>query len=310
MSKNLLRNFERLTTWRRKDERAPHKPLLALLAIGRCLRGQDRLVEYDVIHRELLKLLETFGPYRKVYKPWEPFWRMQKDNIWEVTQPQRVPQQSNGSVSPSDLRQLKVRGGLPIELHETFSCDPVLALEIAKQLVDAHFPQTMRVAVLEATLGEYAFDDLHLKLMTPERAHSPMLYDAYSRRTRNQKFRQRVLWKYNHRCAVCGYSFEFPLGYWPALEAAHIKWHSHRGPDISENGLSLCVLHHELFDWGVFTVEPESLKVIISEVVLRGDSEGAVASLHEKPLEVIPKCNSDRPAEEYLIWHEKNVLRK
>ena len=310
MSKNLLRNFERLTTWRRRDERAPHKPLLALLAIGRCLRGQDRLVEYEVIHVELLKLLKTFGPYRKVYKPWEPFWRMQKDKIWEVTRSHRVPQQSNGSVSPSNLRQLKVCGGFPMDLHESFSRDAALALETARQLVDAHFPQTMRVAVLEATLGEYAFDDQHQKLMTPERAHSPILHGAYYRRKRNQRFRQRVLWKYNHRCAVCGYSFEFPLGYWPALEAAHIKWHSHRGPDLSENGLSLCVLHHELFDWGIFTVEPESLKVIISEVVLKRDSEGAVANLHEKPLEVIPKRDSDRPAEEYLIWHEKNVLRK
>lgn len=235
---------------------------------------------------------------------------MQKDKIWEVTQAHCVPEQSNGSVSPKSLKELNVLGGFPSTLHDAFSRDPSLALKVAKQLVDAHFPQTMRAAVLEATLGEYAFGDASLEFFTPESALSPILSNVHFRRKRNQKFRQRVLWKYDHKCAVCGYSFEFPLGYWPALEAAHIKWHSHCGPDVSKNGLSLCVLHHELFDWGIFTVQPESLRVIISEVVLRRESGDAITNLHEKPLEVIPKRNSDRPAEEYLIWHEKNVLRK
>ena len=34
------------------------------------------------------------------------------------------------------------------------------------------------------------------------------------------------------------------------LEAAHIRWHQFSGPDINENGLALCSIHHRLFERG------------------------------------------------------------
>ena len=309
MSNTRLQNFDNLTTWQRRGERAPHKPLLALWAIGQCLQGRTRLIEYDVIHRALLTLLQTFGPPRKSYKPQEPFWRMQKDHIWEVAQAHRVPEQSNGSVSPSTLRQLNILGGFPSDLYDTFRRDPNLALAMARQLVDAHFPDTMRAAVLEATLGDHAFDEAPSAATTIRNAHSPLLTSALTRRRRNPHFRRQVLGKYNYRCAVCGYSFEFPIGYWPALEAAHIRWHSHHGPDDSENGLSLCVLHHELFDWGIFTIQPDSLHILVTKTLLEQIPESPITNLHETPLQAIPKLASDQPASEHLSWHTRNVFR-
>ena len=310
MSKSLLQNFDKLTTWQRRDERAPHKPLLALWAIGQCLRGRSRLVEYDVIHRALLPLLQTFGPPRKTYKPQEPFWRMQKNQVWEVSQAYRVPEQSNGSVSPSSLRQLNIRGGFPSVLYSTFRRNPNLAKSIAQQLVDAHFPETMRLAVLEATLGDHAFDEVSAATPRSNVRYSPLIASILERRRRNPKFRRNVLRKYDYKCAVCSYAFEFPSGYWPALEAAHIKWHSHRGPDTSENGLSLCVLHHELFDWGIFTVQPKSLYISVATTILQQVPDSDITSLHGIPLQVIPKRSSDRPASEYLDWHMRNVFRR
>ena len=38
--------FNSITVWKRGGERAPHKPLLALYAIGRVLRGEPRLAAY------------------------------------------------------------------------------------------------------------------------------------------------------------------------------------------------------------------------------------------------------------------------
>src|SRR5436189_6378643 len=35
---------------------------------------------------------------------------------------------------------------------------------------------------------------------------------------------------------------------------AHIRWHQAGGPDIENNGLALCVLHHKTFDLGAFTL--------------------------------------------------------
>ena len=309
MANELIQKFDNLTIWRRRDERAPHKPLLALWAIGRCLQGSERLVEFDVIHKTLLNLLQSFGPPRKSYKTHEPFWRMQKDQIWEVTQAHRVPVQPNGSVSPAILRELHVSGGLRSTLYDLFRHDPSLALGVAKELVVAHFPKTMWFAVLEATLGEYAQIVLAMESPNVEIENSTLLASTLNRRIRDRNFRARILSQYNHKCAVCSYSFEFPSGHWPALEAAHIKWHSHRGPNTSENGLSLCVLHHELFDWGIFTIQPNTLNISVASSVLQKQPTNAISRLHGLPLQVTPEHANELPAAEYLNWHTNNVFR-
>ena len=308
MSNSLIKNFDKLMTWKRKDERAPHKPLLALWAIGRCLGGENRLVEYEVVHNELINLLQKFGHPRKTNKPHEPFWRMRKDQIWEIPQAHIVSEQKNGSVSPSDLRQLNISGGFPETLYNAFRGDPTLALTVAQKLVEAHFPYTMRAAVLEVTLKNNFNKDL-LLLPRAEFEYSNFLTDTFSLHCRDPHFRKIILNKYEYKCALCGHSFQFPVGHWPALEAAHIRWHSHCGPDISENGLSLCVLHHALFDWGIFTIEPDSFNVSVTAEVLKQFPDSEVAKHHEKQLQKIPKCETDRPAAEYLNWHIKNVFR-
>jgi len=73
-----------------------------------------------------------------------------------------------------------------------------------------------------------------------------------TRKKRDPAFRQKVLKAYEWRCAVCG--FDVKLGTVAiALDAAHIRWHQAGGPDVENNGLALCVLHHKTFDLGAFT---------------------------------------------------------
>ncbi|HEX9145542.1 MAG TPA: hypothetical protein VGA09_14815 [Candidatus Binatia bacterium] len=74
----------KITVWKRGGERAPHKPLLALYAIGRLLRGEPRMVAYADVDRDLSKLLMEFGPRRQSYHPEGPFWRLQNDELWEL----------------------------------------------------------------------------------------------------------------------------------------------------------------------------------------------------------------------------------
>lgn len=61
--------FANLKVWHGQGWRAPNKPLLALWAIGRCLRNEVRLAPYDEIARELGSLLRRFGPPRKRVNP-------------------------------------------------------------------------------------------------------------------------------------------------------------------------------------------------------------------------------------------------
>jgi hypothetical protein len=52
-----INKFAELQTWKRDGERAPHKPLLILLALGRLQRGDDRLMSFVSIEKDLSQLL-------------------------------------------------------------------------------------------------------------------------------------------------------------------------------------------------------------------------------------------------------------
>ncbi len=84
----IIQRFETLSLWRREGERAPHKPLLVLYAIGKLLRDGVRLIPYSEIDRNLERLLREFDPRRSNYGTHYPFWRLQNDGI-RINQPER-----------------------------------------------------------------------------------------------------------------------------------------------------------------------------------------------------------------------------
>lgn len=68
-----------------------------------------------------------------------------------------------------------------------------------------------------------------------------------------------------------------------AVEAAHIKWHQANGPDEVRNGLSLCNLHHTLFDAGAFTASQEGT-VQVSRLLEGHGMEDVLGRYATKPL--------------------------
>jgi hypothetical protein len=65
-------------------QRAPHKPLLVLYALGRWSQGNQADIPVKDIDRDLTLLLKEFGPPRQSYHPEYPFWRLQNDGAWQV----------------------------------------------------------------------------------------------------------------------------------------------------------------------------------------------------------------------------------
>ncbi|MFC1706396.1 HNH endonuclease [Planctomycetota bacterium] len=85
-------------------------------------------------------------------------------------------------------------------------------------------------------------------------------------------------------------------------------WHQAGGPDVVNNGLALCVLHHKLFDRGAFTVGLDH-RVQVSELVhgTTGFNEW-VLGYHEK--DIAEPVNVDYAvADRFLRWHGKEVFR-
>lgn len=224
--KDVTALIQNLNIWTRGEQRAPHKPLLLLYALGKCIAGADRLIPYRDIDENLRKLLMYFGPSRKSFHPEYPFWRLQNDGIWVLDKTENLASRtSNTDARKSELIKYDVHGGFTEEIFKLLSKDPKLIHKLATQLLEAHFPSSMHQDIMDAVGLEY----------------------SSARKNRDHKFRGKVLRAYEYRCAICGLDIRLDndtLG----LDAAHIKWHQAGGPDREDNGLALCVLHHRLFD--------------------------------------------------------------
>ncbi len=296
MTRNeIIKKFQKLNLWKRDGERAVHKPLLVLYAIGKLLRGEDRLISYADTEEDLQNLLKEFGPWRSNYRPQYPFWRLRndKDKVWEIPNEHKIEEskrkngKSTGEAIIGDLRKHGV-GGFPEPIAHKFQQNPKVAFRVARDLLDAHFPVSYHEDILQAVGIPYL---------------SPVPY----LKPRDPKFRESVLKAYEYRCAVCG--FNVTLRNQPvALEAAHIKWHRAGGLDTEVNGLALCSLHHKLFDRGAFRLSLEW------EILVSDDARGSVGfqewlmRFHGKKIN-FPQRRSYYPNEECIQWHVKEVFK-
>jgi predicted restriction endonuclease len=77
MADTILTRFDELNTWKQGDQRAPHKPLLVLYALGHWKQCKAEVTFIDA-EPDLTALLREFGPPRKSDHPEQPFWRLQR----------------------------------------------------------------------------------------------------------------------------------------------------------------------------------------------------------------------------------------
>lgn len=287
----ILDRLTNVTTWSRGSVRAPHKPLLVLMALARCARGEPREIPYLEIDQPLYDLLREFGPPRTHYHPEYPFWHLQSDGVWVVRDADRLERRaSNNNVSRTVMRHENPAGGLTEEIYVALRGDRRLLIDIANRILEAHFPHTLHEDVL-AAVGL----DLDPQTTTMTRAK------------RNAEFRERVLRAYERRCAVCG--FDLRLGTVDvALEAAHIMWHQAGGPDIESNGLALCSLHHKLLDRGAFTVSDERHLLVSQDVSGSTGLEECLMRYHAQSIKK-PQSADYLAAPEFLQWHRSQVFR-
>ncbi len=286
-----------LTVWRRGGERAPHKPLLLLLAMGRAVGGELRLSRFSEIEKTLTGLLKHFGPPREVYHPEYPFGRLVRDGLWEIPEMASLRRTQSGDLLRAELITRGITGGLPESLYTLLAEHPRMVLSAAHRILDAHFPVSMHQHILEAVGLEGPAGE--------ERT-------ASQRPKRNRRFREEVLIAYERRCAVCGFDLRLDddlLG----LEAAHIRWHSHGGPDHVTNGLALCTFHHGAFDRGAIGLEQRATgagyRVVVSRSV-NGESAARdwLWDYHGESLRP-PQSSAEEPDGTYVAWHAKQVFR-
>ncbi len=294
--------FEGLRRAQNNGRYAPHKPLLVLLALSRIQRGEARLVPFAEVDQPLQNLLAEFGPSGAAKSRHYPFWHLDRA-LWQVNGPATLVNRALGATpNLSELRQDGVQAGFAPEVDAALRAQPELLVRVALRVLEAYFPPTLH-ADIAAVLG------LDLSAPAPEvRDSASPTYGAGAKRSRSARFREQVLLAYEHRCCVCG--FDLRIGNVSAgLEAAHIQWHTAGGPDVEANGLSLCALHHKLFDLGAFTLEPGDLRIVFSRHAIAG-TRGLNGELkhHGQPL-LRPQSPELLPGAAFIGWNRQNVFK-
>ena len=106
----VLQRFADLNIWQRNGERAPHKPLLVLLALGLFTRGVKD-VPFREYEGKLCELLKEFAPQRRTLYPEMPFVRLRNDDVWEVTVDRAAESIARrNDVKKTELREMNATG--------------------------------------------------------------------------------------------------------------------------------------------------------------------------------------------------------
>ena len=278
------------------DRRAPHKPLLVLLMLGRYQQGNYAALSFADAQTKLSALLAEFGPPTRTTNVIDPFWRLQNDRIW------RVEGQTGGRMAerllPPNIGILlehDARGNFVPEVAAALEAQPAYITQLGRDLLAAHFPISLHEDICAAA---------GLNLM-PQQQSARRGSSSYVMLNSVPELSERS----EHRCAVTGWDLRISNSD-AGLEAAHIKWHIAGGPSIETNGLALNSLHHKLFDLGAFTLSHDPVpRILVSREVHGGDfARQVLVELHGKTIRK-PQDPAWLPGAEFIRWHREEVFK-
>jgi putative restriction endonuclease len=280
ISSELKEIFNNLTIWKKNGQRAPHKPLLLLYALAQIQQGTT-VLPYKEVREKLKRLLYEFGPPRKSYHPEEPFVRLCSTGIWILSNAVDIRNFSDKQLLSEDIT-----GGFTPAVMSLLLDNDQLIQELAEQLLHEHFPDTIHQDIIEEVGLSFA---------------------SQKKMRRDPNFRDRILRAYEYSCAVCGFNVRLGNNL-VGIDAAHIQWHQAGGPDVEENGIALCSLHHKLFDRGVFTITDDRELLVAEQAHGTVGFEDWLMRFHGKRIRY-PIHPLYQPKNNFLEWHIREVFR-
>ncbi len=294
----ILEAAGRLNVWRRGGRRAPHKPLLLLLALSDLMRGKLEITFADMEAR-LTPLLHEFAPpVKSRHQPELPYWHLRSDGLWQVSRASELELRRDNFPRMMDLRQTS--GRLPPAVAQRLLADTSLLDQVIQVLLEKHFPESWHARILEA-LGLDPVDS-----RDPPMAADGAVFQLHRRRVRDPEFRRFVLRAYEHRCAATGFRVALGGSYF-GVEAAHVRWHCQGGPDEVANGLALAPTMHSLFDRGAWSLTDDRRILVSARLTGSHEALSLLRSLHGKKLaDPLPGHEPVQP--EFIRWHREPRL--
>lgn len=300
--------------------RAPHKPFMLLTVMDLIAQEviQTNFIEfnYDLLDVFDLYWTKTMGE-DKPTNPVLPFFHLQSDGFWHL-----IPRSGKEQVLQS-VTQIRTKGQLQeivlgAKLDEALFWqmqDPQGRNRLRAVLIESYFAPELRPLVVNlgeitAEAFQYSFDLLssankRFRLGGKQRLRETG--EEYKPEARSVAFRRIVVKAYNFTCAMCRIRVMTPEGR-SAVVAAHIVPWSESYNDDPRNGLSLCGLHHWVFDEGLVTISDDHLMKV--SMIVSPDAEGTepLLSLAGRKL-YLPEAPTLWPAEDALAWHRAHTFR-
>jgi putative restriction endonuclease len=262
------------------------KPLLLLLLVSRIEndRVDENRFHYDDIETKLSQLIREHGgrPTDSGPRPEQPFSHLRSSPFWMLkTQRDYAP---GATVLASDLRCPETYGTLEPRVFRLLRSSAEARAQVVDSILNEWWPETLHGDIRE---------DLGLDRL-----------DSHRRPQRDQQFTIDVLENFRYSCAFCGFH-GLLNGQATGIDAGHVHWRAHRGPDIVENGIALCKLHHWAFDKGILGIDEATHICIADAFVTQQDGGLPLESLVNRCLAVPPR---NKPiAGRFLEWHRNNV---
>ncbi len=282
---DVIRRLTSLKQYNQQGNRAPHKPLLLLLALGELVGTGSSALAFSEVENRLGRLIKEYVPTATSVRQTAayPFWRLQNDKIWLLDR----------QVASDSPRQLEgTTGRLEPSIEALLLGNPAVLRAVVAGTLAQQFSPTLHDDILSAV----GLDSLE---------YPPLAEHAAPRAKRSAEWRRRVLQDWQEACAFCG--FDGSLGGAPVgIEAAHVRWVNLDGPNHLDNGLALCSLHHKLFDRGVLGLSANhEIKVSrhFKASSARGQDVYDLVGIHLKP-----RPGTALPAPKHIEWHREQVF--
>ena len=132
------------------------------------------------------------------------------------------------------------------------------------------------------------------------------LTSAVLQRRHQRSFREKVLMAYGYMCSLCR------LRHIELLDAAHIIPDSdEKGDPIVSNGLSMCKIHHAVFDKNILGITPDYIIKVRDDVLNEKDGDMLKYGLQslEKHKIILPYRHADWPDRDRLAIRYEHFLK-
>lgn len=288
--------------------KAPHKPvlLLSLILLDRNDRVDLLNIKPDLTLRETWGQLWECLDYSRPGPIHLPMYHMKSEGFWTLD-----PKDGLSLHQPKSLGELM---GMTDRISILPDVVPLFQEEKTRNeiinsiLHGGYFSEgeinNLRIFIKDYD-GSFEYEEQLNHLLNNEFKMDLKAEDIMQTK-RDPAFRRGILGAYDERCAVCELKLTTTSGI-SVIDAAHILPFSRFHNDDLRNGLSLCKMHHWLFDKGIMTID-NRYQVKVSTSIEAEHPEGAISDVSRKEI-LLPKDANKYPSHIALEWHRNEIFQ-